>query len=285
MELWNNTMRRWVKARSTGIALITKDARGKPKLRYVYDVADTRPVRGAKIPYLWEMTAEKSGAVAEALERQYGPSEETDIGWQIMEQAKRAVGGAYQDYLEDLRYDTRDSLLEELDDLNLEVRFRNILTASVQYAVLTRCGLDPADYLEDEDLSGIIEFSTPAVLHHLGDAASEVSMDLLNEIGRAIKTYDREQAKNKEKNIEKPLAKSPVIDYTKAKGEFNTIKRESEERSVIHDDGADLQAGGRLPDSRPESGRGGRVGGDAPGQVRDAAGVIPGGTPPRIKLT
>ena len=29
-ELWNNTMRRWVKARSTGIALITKDARGKP---------------------------------------------------------------------------------------------------------------------------------------------------------------------------------------------------------------------------------------------------------------
>jgi len=91
MELWNNTMRRWVKARSTGIALITKDARGKPKLRYVYDVADTRPVRGAKTPYLWEMTAEKSGAVAEALERQYGPTEESDIGWTLMEQVKRAV--------------------------------------------------------------------------------------------------------------------------------------------------------------------------------------------------
>ena len=46
----------------------------------------------------------------------------------------------------------------------------NILTASVQYAVLTRCGLDPSDYLEDEDLAGITEFSTPAVLHHLGSA-------------------------------------------------------------------------------------------------------------------
>ncbi len=280
MELWNDTMRRWVKPRSKGIALIRTGAGGRPHLEYVFDVADTRPVRGAKTPNLWEMTAEKSGAVTAALERQFGPSEETDIGWQLMEQAKRAVGGAYRDYLEDLRYDTRDSLLEELDDLNLEVRFRNILTASVQYTVLTRCGLDPSDYLEDEDLAGITEFSTPAVLHHLGDAASKVSMELLNEIGRAVKTFDREQEKNKEKNIEKPLAKSPVIGYTEVKKEFNTVKRESAERSMEHG-GADLQAGGRLPDSRPDAGRGGRIGGNSPGQVRDAAADLPGGTPPR----
>ena len=163
-------MRRWVKPRSKGIALIRTGAGGRPHLEYVFDVADTRPVRGAKMPYLWEMTAEKSGAVAAALERQYGPSEETDIGWQLMEQASRAVGGVYRDDLEDLRYDAEGSLLEELDDLNLEVRYKNLLTASVQYTVLTRCGLDPSDYLEDEDLAGITEFSTPAVLHHLGSA-------------------------------------------------------------------------------------------------------------------
>ena len=281
MELWNETMRRWVKPRSKGIALIRKDKRGKPQLEYVFDVADTRPVRGARELHLWEMTAEKSGSVAAALERQYGPTEEHDIGWVLMEQVSRAVGGAYRDHLEDLRYDTRDSFLEELDDLNLEVRYKNLLTASVQFTILTRCGLDPSEYLEDEDLAGIVEFSTPAVLHHLGSAASKVSLDLLEEIGRAVKTYDREQAKNKEKNIEKPLAKSPVIDYTKVKEEFNTVKRESEERSVTHDDGTDLQAGGRLPDSRPGSGRSGGTGGNAPGQVRDAAGDISGGTPPR----
>ena len=280
MDLWNNTMRRWVKARSTGIALLTKDARGKPALRYVYDLADTRPVRGAKMPYLWEVTDEKHDAVAMALERQYGPSEETDFGWQLMEQAGRAVNEVYRDYLEDLRYDAQDSLLEELDDLNLEVRYKNLLTASVQFTLLTRCGLDPSDYLEDEDLAGITEFSTPAALHHLGDAASKVSRDLLDEIGRAVKTYDREQAKNNQEISEKPLAKSPVIDYTKVKGEFNTVKRESAERS-IENGGADLQAGGRLSDSRSESGRSGRVGGDAPGQVRDAAGDVPGGTSPR----
>ena len=280
LELWNETMRRWVKPRSKGIALIRKNKWGKPHLEYVFDVADTRPVRGAREPYLWEMTAEKYDAVSAALEQQYGPSVELDIGWRLMEQASLAVGEVYRDYLEDLRYDTRDSFLEELDDLNLEVRFRNILTASVQYAVLTRCGLDPSDYLEDEDFAEITEFSTPAVLHHLGDAASKVSMDLLNEIGRAVRNYDREQAKNKEKNMEKPLAKSPGIGYTKGKEEFSTVKRESAERSIEHG-GAGLQTGGGLPDSRPDAGRSGGTGGNAPGQVRDAAGDIPGGSPPR----
>ncbi len=40
MELWNEDMRRWVKA---GI---------RPRLTYVFDVADTRPVRGARDLYL-----------------------------------------------------------------------------------------------------------------------------------------------------------------------------------------------------------------------------------------
>ncbi len=53
MELWNNTMRRWVKPRSKGIALIHKDGGGRPRLEYVFDMSDTRPVKGARTPYLW----------------------------------------------------------------------------------------------------------------------------------------------------------------------------------------------------------------------------------------
>ena len=50
MELWNNTMRRWVKPGSKGIALIRKNDGGRPHLEYVFDVADTKPVRGARTP-------------------------------------------------------------------------------------------------------------------------------------------------------------------------------------------------------------------------------------------
>ncbi len=119
-------------------------------------------------PYLWQLREEYRPAVEQALAQWYGAAEESDMGRMLMEQARRAVNEVYRDHLRDLSYDTKNSLLEELDDLNLEVHFRNLLTASVQYTVLTRCGLDLAGYLEDGDFSGIVEFSTPAVLHHLG---------------------------------------------------------------------------------------------------------------------
>ena len=266
MELWNNTMRRWVRPRSKGIALI-QEKNGKLQLEHIFDVADTRPVRGAKMPYLWQMREDHHDAVEQALERRYGAVEGDDLGQRLMAFAKNAVNEVYRDHLRELAYDVGDSLLEELDDLNLEVRFRSLLTASVQFTLLTRCGLDPSDYLEDEDLAGIMEFSTPAVLHHLGNAASSLSKEMLVEIGSAIRRVERQ--KNSQNISQKPLAKQPMTGYTKDAREFSTLKRESEERSVQN--GTDLQDGGRLPDPRLGPGRAGGDGGAAPGQVWDAA--------------
>ena len=283
MELWNNTMHRWVRARSESIAVIRKGDDGSPRLELVFDYADTRPVRGAREPWLWQLREEHHAAVIAALERRYGPTEETGTVHQIMDLAEYAVREVYRDHLRDLAYDAGDSLLEGLDDLNLEVRFRNLMTASVQYTLLKRCGFDPLDYLDDDDLAGITEFSTPAVLHHLGEAVSAISKEMLVEIGRAIRGY--ELNKNQQKNPEKTLANSPVIGYTEVKGDFNTLNRESTERSETHertgDDGSDLYADGRLPDPRPDDGRRGRSGGDAAGQVWDAAANISGGAASR----
>ena len=276
MELWNDTMHRWVKAGSKGIALIRQRDGERPHLEYVFDLADTRPVRGARMPWLWELREEHQENVLSALEHRYGPTQGADFGERLMDAAALAVQEVYRDHLRELAYDTGGSFLEELDDLNLEVRYRNLLTASVQYALLSRCGLDPADYLEDEDLLGITEFSTPAALYHLGNAASQVSVNLLVEIGQTIKRYEREKARQGKENLQKPLANSEPIRYTEDTERFNTLNRESTERSDPHE-GTDLQTSGRLPDSRPDAGRRGGTGGDAPGQVWDAPGNLPSG--------
>ena len=68
-------------------------------MEYVFNVPDTRPVRGAREPQLWELTEEKSGAVAEVLAKQHGLIGEGDIGDRIMELAVQAADEAYQDYL------------------------------------------------------------------------------------------------------------------------------------------------------------------------------------------
>jgi hypothetical protein len=264
MELWNRTMRRWIRPGSKGIALIRREG-NTPRLEYVFDIADTREVEGARKPALWELREEHHASVARALAQRFGPAEETDPALLLMEQARRAVEGIYQDYLPDLMYETEDSLLEGLTPKALEVQFRGLMTASVQYTVLLRCGIDPAGYIEEDDLRGITAYSTPMVLHHLGSAVSTVSMELLGEIGRAVRTAER--------NISaQPLAKEPVIGYTESRDEFNDLKYKITERS--NEDGAELYEGGRLPAAQPDAGRGGRDGGSATGPVREAAGAL-----------
>ena len=280
MELWNEKMRRWVKAGSKGIALIRENESGRPRLEYVFDVSDTRPVRGARMPYLWEMREEHHPAVVAALEKQYGVGSQQDLGSRLMETASGIVEEAYPEYLRDLAYDAEGSFLEEMDNLNREVCFRDTLTASVQYTLLTRCGLDASDYLDDDDLRGITEFSTPAALHHLGDAASTISMGILQEIGRTIRNFDREQINEQQKKKEKPLENAADIGYTKDAKYFSTLKRETEERS-IQNGRADIQEERGLSDTESDHGRGGRSGGNPVREIRASEADIPEGTPPR----
>ena len=281
MEVWNEKMRRWVKAGSKGIAIIRGKENGRPHLEYVFDVADTRPVRGAREPYLWEMREEHHGSVLAALKERYGEGSRKELGGRLMEAAAAAIGEACPEYLRGLAYDAGGSSLER-PGLSLAACFRDTLTASVQYSLLTRCGLAPSDYLEDRELAGITEFSTPAMLHHLGSAVSALSMEILQEIGKAIRNYDREMMAGRQKNIQKtaenPLAKSTAMEYTKATGQFNDLKRESKEGGIGHG-GTGIQEEWGLPDTGAGAGRGGGAGGNANREVRDAAPELPPGEP------
>ena len=266
MPTWNNKMRRWVNAGSTAIALIRKGYGGKPYLDYVHDVADTHPVRGGKDPWLWKLTEENREPVMERLRDTFGIDGSGDLGDLLMETAEKLVQESYGEYLPDLLYEREDSFLEELDDFNVEVLFRNTLRASVQYAVLSRCGLDVSRYLDAEDFREITNFNTTAALACLGTAVSQGSRELLLEIGDTIRKIEREKVKNS-------LAKSGVEPYND-KGNFSTLKRE---RSDTHGD-IDIQQTERVSGSQSPDGREGERAAD-PGPVRKGQREISDGAP------
>ncbi|MEM0529053.1 DEAD/DEAH box helicase family protein [Zongyangia sp. HA2173] len=266
MSTWNNKMHRWVNAGSTAIALIRKGYGGKPYLDYVHDVADTHPVRGGKDPWLWKLTEENREPVMERLRDAFGIDGASDLGDLLMEAADKLVQESYGEYLPDLLYEREDSFLEELDDFNVEVLFRNTLRASVQYAVLSRCGLDVNHYLDTEDLREITNFNTTAALACLGTAVSQGSRELLLEIGDTIRKIEREKAKN-------PLAKSDREPYNDSRN-FSTLKRE---RSDEHGD-IDIHQTERVSGSQSPDGRGGERTAD-PGPVRKSQGEISDGAP------
>ena len=56
-DLWNKTMRRYVRRGSKGIALVNNTG-SRPKLRYVFDVSDTGARENSRPVNLWSMREE-----------------------------------------------------------------------------------------------------------------------------------------------------------------------------------------------------------------------------------
>ena len=77
LELWNRKMNRWVNRGAKGIALLD-DTGPRLRLRYVFDVSDTYPVKGAREPYLWEMQRVYHDAILSHLTDTYGLNESAD---------------------------------------------------------------------------------------------------------------------------------------------------------------------------------------------------------------
>lgn len=264
IETWNNKMHRWVNAGSNAIGLIRKGTGGRPYIQNVHDVSDTHRVKGGKDPWLWRMEEAYHAPVMERLAKVFGIPEGGDLGECLMEAASKVSEEHYGEYLRDLHYEVEDSFLEGLDDHNIEVIFRDTIKASVQYAVLTRCGLDASLYIDADDLRGITNFNNVGTLACLGTATAEANRTILMEIGEAVKNIQLEQVRQ----AKKILAKQPDVSYNKDE-QFNTLKRE---RSG-EDERIDIHQPERLSDSEHRDGQQGERTGN-PDPVRQGEGEI-----------
>ena len=233
IEIWNEKMHCWVNKGAKGIALIDEDSFSG--LKYVFDISDVHKARRiGQFPNLWEMREEHMEAVISRLEKTYGDTDrEAGFVGRIREIAGRIAEDCYKELASDMEYLKEGSFLEELDELNVEVRIRETLADSIAYTVLKRCGMEESELAEEINFPYIHEFNTVETLSQLGSNVSDLSKPILMEIGKAIGAYDRQIAQNREetrvgrehidtleKNIEKGLANASEADY-------NALKRES----------------------------------------------------------
>ena len=263
IELWNK-LGRWVNRGAKGIALM--DDRGsRLALRHVFDISDTNSRQNRPV-YLWAMQGRYAEAVTETLENTFGDlDDKADLPAALISAAKNAVDDNFPDYLSDLMDCRENSFLEELDDFNVEVIFKNVLKASVAYMALTRCGYPADEYLTFEDFQDIVSFSTLDTVSHLGAAASDISEMLLRQIGATVN-----ELQIAEKKQSRTFAKNQNVRHNDSVKQNNTSERNGEY-------GTDLHAPGRLPASRPDA-AGGR---SAYRQIWDVAQDIPEKPPER----
>ena len=270
LELWNSKMNRWVNRGAKGIALLD-DTGPRLRLRYVFDISDTHPVKGARDPYLWEMRETHRAAILSHLADAYGLDESADtLPLALMAIARQVSEENLEEAMEGLSYEKGGTFLEELDEDNIRVEFRNMLEYSIYYTLCRRCGLDPMEELEESDFIPVTDFNRLSVLTFLGNATSSLSEPVLRDIGREMRRIERE-------NLAQQLEKSVDSLYT-VNERFSALKRESggprtQPTEGGYEHGTDVSSQGRVSVSEP-----GRAGGaGATGQVRDAAQDVPEG--------
>ena len=195
LETWNKPMNRYIRRGSKGIALIDNTG-DKPRLRYVFDVSDTEDGwRNPKRPHIWEMKPEHETAVKSALESAYGTGYRTEnIGELIYSLANDLSARYYNDNKHDISYSIEGSFLDDYDEFNISVAYREALTVSAAYSIMKRMGIDTDDYISDEDFQPIFDFNTADSANALGSGVSAISEEVLREVEVVIKNYERVRA-------------------------------------------------------------------------------------------
>ena len=240
-DLWNNTMRRYVRRGSKGIALID-DSGDRPRLKYVFDVSDTGGRENARQLYLWQYRPEHEETVTAALENAYEVSGEHGLAEQLEKVAAQLADEYWMENQRDILHIVDDSFLEEYDDFNIGVAFRSAATVSITYSLMSRCGLEPENYFDHEDFLSIFDFNTPAVVNALGTAVSQSSQQVLRQIGAVIKHYEYERSQTNERTDLYPERRLPDsqpdlggTDRGEAPGQ---VRQDAEELSEGASDGA-----------------------------------------------
>ena len=260
MERWNRQFGRWVNRGAKSIAVFGDD--GQHLLKLYFDVSDTHESRFSRPLPIWTMQPAFEPAVIETLEATFGNlAEKGTLAEAVRSASHNAVADNITDYLQELLDCREDSLLEELDDRNLEVFYRDALEVSISYMLLTRLGLRADDYFSPDEFGHVYEFNTHMTINALGIATSDIAEMGLREISRTVMQAQREQLFAKD---------------SKNRYDSNTERNIDAERSDEH--GNHLSRAERLSDSEPAASAGA---GSPPGQVRGTAAAVPQAAPPR----
>ena len=261
IERWNRQFGRWVNKGATGIAVFDRDYPGRTRLKYYFDISDTHESRLSRPVPLWQVPTEQEPDVIEALENRFGALDDKGtLEEAIVSAMENAAADNMTDYLDDLQNCRDNSLLGELDELNLSVLYRRLLENSTAYMLMCRCGLEPDEYFDPEDFSEVFNFNTPETLNALGVATRDIAESGLSAIALTVRS--------RQKQI-RTIAQAPENEYP--------IDKQTEtqtERSENH--GTDIHDKGRLPAAGSAAAAGA---GNSPWEIRPAAPEVSEGAP------
>ena len=235
IETWNKKLRRWVNKGAKGIALLSME-NGRNVLRHVFDISDTHSGINKDFK-LWEVKPSYENGIIETLENSFGNLEvKSNLAEAIYSASINLVEDNYQDYLVDLKEVLDGSLLEEMQDIDLEGNFIVLLAKSISYMAMKRCGIDPTEHFNVSDFEMISSFNNKRVVSRLGAAISDIAEQELREIYSSVINYEKNY-----KLTNRTFVNNEKINY------HNNEEKNNEGRNDY--DRINIQSNGRLPNT------------------------------------
>ena len=236
IEQWNKIFGRWVNRGARGIAVFADENRSRQRLTHYFDISDTHESRYSRTVPIWDMRQEYEADVIETLESTFGEIEnKSSLAEAIMGAARNAAEDNIPDYLQDLYYATEGSSFEEVEEDIVAFIYKNVVTNSVAYMMMSRLGVDTDGYFELDDFRDVTNFNTQETLNALGFATSDIAEMGLTEISKTITALNRQNR----------------IIVGQDRNEYNKVEN-NDERS-LDNERTDLHNGGRLQPSEPET--------------------------------
>ena len=236
IEQWNKIFGRWVNRGARGIAVFADENRSRQRLTHYFDISDTHESRYSRTVPIWDMRQEYEADVIETLESTFGEIEnKSSLAEAIMGAARNAAEDNIPDYLQDLYYATEGSSFEEVEEDIVAFIYKNVVTNSVAYMMMSRLGVDTDGYFELDDFRDVTNFNTQETLNALGFATSDIAEMGLTEISKTITALNRQNR----------------IIVGQDRNKYNKVEN-NDERS-LDNERTDLHDGGRLQPSEPET--------------------------------
>ena len=187
-EVWNNTMHRYVRRGAKGIALLSPTSNGM-QLRYVFDVADTGELLHSRPVEIWQMSERHTAVVRQALADAFNPPATDNLRDQLKIIALESTADYLNNHLKDIVDSVAGSSFTGYDDAEIGRSFLNTAMFSTAYILQARCGMEPD--LNPQEFAEIQKWNTPAAIEELGGAINLISGQVLRQIERTVKAYER----------------------------------------------------------------------------------------------
>lgn len=237
MEEWNRKVipHRWVNNGAKPIYIFDKNPYSEYPFKLIFDLSDTHNYNNTEYK-LWTIKENYIEEIIESLEANFGDiNSKENLPQAIISASYNMVVDNIEDYLTSIINNKSNSKIENISNEEIETMLITTTWASVSYMLMTRCGINAKEQIQEKEFSYIKYFNNQEILTTLGASVSDIAEMGLREIARTVANLQKNE-KLKNRTVEKIDNEIYSKDNEKVKGgnENGRENRIHETRGLLH---------------------------------------------------